>query len=159
LKFVPAVALVALMAGAGAIGFMASRQRERPDGRSPVAQAPASPRVIAEPRIDQFGDPLPAGAIARLGTIRFNHGERLNALHFAPDGKTIISEGNGSFCVWDAANGKEVRRFSMGKPRWDVQTVLTPDGKTLISLSQDGPGDTLRAWDLATGNESRSALL
>src|SRR5262249_377493 len=108
------------------------------------------------PATDLHGDSLPEGAVARLGTLRFNHGDGLNALHFSPDGKTIVSEGGGSIYLWDAATGKERRRLATGNFwSWDDQTVLSADGKTLTLFNQENPGDTIRVWDLVQGKETR----
>src|SRR4051812_29064709 len=60
-------------------------------------------------RTDMYGDPLPPGAVARLGTVRLRH--RGADVTFAPDGKCLISYGwDGEVRVWDAASGKLVRR-------------------------------------------------
>jgi RNA polymerase sigma factor (sigma-70 family) len=134
-------------------------------GAALVSQKPADAEQAAEPRPDAgqhavrndaYGDPLPEGAVARLGTIRFNHGDGLNSIFFSPDRKTIISEGNGSLRLWDATTGKEQRRFATAKPSFDDQTVLSADGKTLFLLNQDFKDDTLRVWDLEQGKEVRT---
>jgi RNA polymerase sigma factor (sigma-70 family) len=106
-------------------------------------------------RTDAHGDPLPQGAVARLGTVRFNHGDGLNALYFLPDGKTILSEGGGTICLWDADTGKELDRSVTAETSFDDQTFLAADGKTLTSLNQ-GWDDTLRVWDISQGKETRS---
>jgi RNA polymerase sigma factor (sigma-70 family) len=110
-------------------------------------------------RSDAYGDPLPEGAAARLGTVRFNHGDGLNALFFSPDGKSIISEGNGFIRLWDAATGKERRHFATAKPSFDDQTTLSPDGKALFLLNQDFDNNTLCVWDLEQGNQVRTLSL
>ena len=44
-----------------------------------------------EARTDLYGDPLPPGAIARLGTLRDNIGEMSGDIVLSPDGKTITA--------------------------------------------------------------------
>jgi WD40 repeat protein len=70
------------------------------------------------PRLDAHGDPLPDGAIARLGCVRLRHGAEVYLLSFTPDGKALASLGaDQTFRLWDAATGKELRRFERkGQP-------------------------------------------
>ena len=132
-----------------------------------IAQSPATDKP---PRIDQpaptrtttstdlVGDPLPEGAVARLGTMRFNHGEGMTDLHYSPDGKTIISVGGGLVRIWEVATGRELKSFSTGKPQFEEQTVLSPDGKRLTILSQSFQ-DTARIFDLESGATVRTVQL
>ena len=64
-------------------------------------------------RTDFFGDPLPVGAVARLGTIRFRQVERSAAIAFSPDGKSVAASGIGAVVhIWETATGKEISRFT-----------------------------------------------
>jgi hypothetical protein len=60
---------------------------------------------------DTHGDPLPPGAIARLGTLRFRHGQPINGIAWSPDGKAVVSTGRGGSIVFhEASTGKATRR-------------------------------------------------
>jgi RNA polymerase sigma factor (sigma-70 family) len=143
---------------AGGIALRSPPAEPRPlgsDPPKPAAKPPQSPVAI-----DAHGDPLPDGAVARLGTIRFNHGDGLNALFFSPDGKTIYSEGNGNIRIWDAASGKERGRIDTTKTfTFDDQGVLLADGKTFLSLMQFHKGDLFTTWDLVQKKKIRKAML
>lgn len=71
------------------------------------------------PRTDLFGDPLPPGALVRMGTVRYAQGDSTYGYpELAPDHKTFVTVSNhtpyGSgrvVCLWDAATGKELRHL------------------------------------------------
>ncbi len=110
--------------------------------------------------VDAHGDPLPEGAIARLGTVRFNHGEGLHSLFFSSDGKTIFSEGGGTIRIWDAGTGKERDRIRTDKTYFAFPTTLLADGKTLITLSEGIDNrDVATFWDLAEKKRIRAKEL
>src|SRR5882724_7422993 len=71
-----------------------------------------------KPLTDRYGDPLPAGAIGRLGTTRLRHGDFISALTFLPDGKSIASLGGGSHGraqLWDVGTGTARAHYPIGK--------------------------------------------
>src|SRR5438309_8010008 len=107
-----------------------------------LAQPPQPASQPKTPRIDQLGDPLPDGALARLGTARFRHGGR-ELLGFTPDGKTLLFAGAGSLQLMDATSGKETKavRFSDSEPRnsrfnGGTPVALSGDTKVLAFASQ-----------------------
>src|SRR5438132_1236091 len=65
------------------------------------------PRTLGRPpRVDAFGDAVPEGVYARLGTVRFRPGMATAALVFAPGGKVLASSGRfDGICLWDIETG------------------------------------------------------
>jgi WD40 repeat protein len=108
------------------------------------------------PRSDALGDPLPAGAGARLGTARLYHPRACVA--FSLDGRHVITAGGNDTQIhfWDAATGKELRRIDCPTAHGSDAGVLTfapsPDGR-LLALGKTivGPDDNLFVCAAATG--------
>jgi WD40 repeat protein len=71
---------------------------------------PQAANAQEAPRTDRYGDPLPKGAIGRIGTIRLLHGGWVTKVVFSPDGKILAGIGSDAVRLWDATTGKELRR-------------------------------------------------
>jgi WD40 repeat protein len=131
-------------------------------------------RAAERAKVDAYGDPLPDGAVARLGTVRWRHGDGTLFVAFLPGGKALLTVGRDETVrQWDVATGKELRRFRLpdenagrlpagqtpamvrsrfpgrfGVPFFGV--ALSADGKT---LAVSNPLLGVRLFDVATGKE------
>jgi WD40 repeat protein len=112
----------------------------------PATTALAQPvRQAAPVRLDRYGDPLPEGALARLGTIRLRTPNGPRHLAFTPDGRSLAGSDGQEVYFWDVRTGKLLRSLTTvdgtGPP------FFSPDGKSLLR----GAGKGFVRWDLATG--------
>jgi WD40 repeat protein len=106
----------------------------------------AASAMGAEPssllRTDRYGDPLPPGALLRLGTERLRLGTPVRSLEFSPDGTQLLTCGqdDGRITLWDARTGKRIRQVAQLKPREALFAVFSPDGKLIAG---GGPADPM----------------
>jgi WD40 repeat protein len=116
----------------------------------PTAQDAKGVKADQSKHTDLHGDPLPAGAIARLGTTRLRHLDQAWDVAFSPDGKVLASAGKDHrIRLWEVPTWRPLRTLA-GHTDWIRSIVFSPTGKILASASEDG---TVRLWDLATGRE------
>jgi WD40 repeat protein len=86
-----------------------------------------------KPAVDLHGDPLPVGARARLGTVRFRTPAYMNTAALSPDGKVLVAGNYQTLVFFDPATGRQLRQDSPGFVSAQSLT-FSPDGKTLASL-------------------------
>jgi WD40 repeat protein len=106
--------------------------------------------LMAAEANDALGDPLPAGAGQRLGTLRLRCAAP-GGLAYLPDGRGVILAA-GSVEIWDLALGQR-----------QSSTKVSPSPLTTVQRRRDGQvlllGDaagTVREWDPGTLREVRS---
>jgi WD40 repeat protein len=120
------------------------------------------PMIIAQPRVDTLGDPLPAGAIARVGTTRMRHCSLpgrycwgISCITWSSDGTMLATTSHtaGSVGVdvrlWEASTGKPLRRLENNTRYGPSFARFSPDNKMLAAAA----GSRIVLWDTATGKE------
>ncbi|MFO0967648.1 MAG: WD40 repeat domain-containing protein [Gemmataceae bacterium] len=109
--------------------------------------------ALAQVPTDRHGDPLPANALARLGSARLRHSAAIVFAAFVPDGKRVVSlSSDGVLCVWEFPSGKTLRRFeTLSGSGAATGATMSPDGAYVTAFCDDG---FLRIWDLAKGKET-----
>jgi WD40 repeat protein len=112
----------------------------------------------AQPRLDADGRPLPAGALARLGTTKLRLRQPVGFLSFAGDRDRLLAgSDDGVTRVWDLKTGKDV--WSLTVPREEPDRFRPYANPGAITLSADGKAVAwwadkhLKVFATATGKE------
>jgi hypothetical protein len=104
----------------------------------------------APARIDRYGDPLPEGALLRLGTLRFRYPcFRESHRQLLADGKTLVISSGDELRWVDTETGRYVRR----RPLRAGASVcgFSNDSRLALLMCRD----VLRLWDVAAWKELR----
>jgi RNA polymerase sigma factor (sigma-70 family) len=138
------VLAVGLLAG----GAAALAHRTGTEPATPEAAADPAPEAAAA-RTDRYGDPLPPGVLARMGTAHLRHGDGLDAVAFLPDGRELLTAGgDGLIRFWDPSAGRELRHIRSRQ----AGLALSRDGKWLAAAG----GKNVVILDARTGQEVRT---
>jgi WD40 repeat protein/beta-lactamase regulating signal transducer with metallopeptidase domain len=169
---VAALAAAACLAVSG-IGPLRSDAEGKPS-------TPAIAETAEKATTDPLGDPLPDGALARMGTTRMRHGAEVTFVAFGPNSETLLTAGrDNTIRLWDRKTGKEIRRFAQPKPAkpkspkqpseqqkaratlrvmggsgndaGNPRVAVTPDGKTLAVAN----GNIVQLYEVETGKDMR----
>jgi RNA polymerase sigma factor (sigma-70 family) len=152
------LAVLVLLAGiiGGTLGLASS---ERPAATGQQAKGETKPDAALpeaegrKPKVDLYGDLLPAGAVARIGTVRFRHGGQIEKIALAPDGRTLAAASRDQTVrLWNMTTGQEIRRLPNheGSVRF---VAYSPDGTRLATGVS--PSGVVHLWDAATGEKVR----
>ncbi|HTU90056.1 MAG TPA: sigma-70 family RNA polymerase sigma factor, partial [Gemmataceae bacterium] len=136
-------------------GGMALRSPPEPrpsgSGESNRYLTVAAPKEAA-PRTDCYGDPLPEGAIARMGSLQLRHAGQSDFV-VLPDNKTILTAGGRAVRFWDIASGRLIRQVKLqGSFAPGRSATPSPDGKILAGLDRN----QLILWDIDSGKQIKT---
>src|SRR6266545_2729241 len=108
------------------------------------------------PRLDAYGDPLPPGATARFGSLRWCLPGAIAAVAISPNGKQVAAVNMaGKVAVWEKESGRLLQEFS-GSKTGEGCIAFSPDSQYLATGGRfdhrTGTGDfRVRIWELKTG--------
>ena len=105
-------------------------------------------------RLDAYGQPLPDGAIARLGKLKFGLLGSPMAVAWSPDGKKLAAVNNDKprLLIWEYPSGKVLTELRL--PNASAGRMLfSPDGKYLFWTDVHAAWHTSRLWNVETMTE------
>jgi RNA polymerase sigma factor (sigma-70 family) len=143
---VSAITVVLIALGASTLWGASELVRPAPPS-SEQTKAPESLQPAAKKEFLLHGDPLPAEAVMRLGTVQYRAARATLATH--PDGKTLVGYcGRSVINLWDIETGK-LRETRALPDRWDC--ALSPDGRWVTAYFNAKTGAVLEVWDVFSG--------
>jgi hypothetical protein len=104
------------------------------------------------------GDPLPPGAVVRLGIPSADARTRFQLLAYSPDGSLLVSAGgHASLEMWNASRGRALSEWKL--PRRVNAVAFSPDGKWLALAVAEEEGIRMHALASGDVNKAREGRL
>ena len=109
---------------------------------------------------DALGDPLPAGALLRLGTRRFQHPSGPSQIILARNESIVLSIDRNDLIAWDSTSGKQLWREHMrfhggmwvSAAGYGISPLaITPDDGRLVTPAGLG---SIAYWDVTQGEST-----
>lgn len=106
--------------------------------------------------LDVYGDPLPQGATARFGSLRWRMPGAIEMVAVSPNSKLVAAVNmKGNVSVWETQSGRLLHEVTSSKTK-EACLAFSPDGKYLATGggfdTPAGTGDyRVRIWELKTG--------
>ncbi len=143
--------LVLLAGCALAVAFAAAGNPETPPPQK--SAEPEKPAPTAKVRTDRFGDPLPDGALMRLGTLAYRVPQAVGVA-FRANGELVTLTHDLKIWIWPTGSSTKPRVFSLGEdPREGGRPAISPNGEFAVAskagkvhvwrISDDGASDFL----------------
>jgi WD40 repeat protein len=105
-----------------------------------TAQLPADRVRAAEPPTDYYGDPLPEGAVARLGSARWRHEVIAGCeqkFAFTSDSAILVSNNSRTLRLWDTRSGKLLREIRDPRGRPLGNFALSPNRRWVAVIGHE----------------------
>ena len=120
--------------------------------------APVGAGELRPARTDGYGDPLPSGVLARLGSTRFRCDFEPTVMEISPDSRRLVlASGRGQIRVFDWPSGLVLRDYDPGTipgdswPFTDLRSIhFTNHPDRFAAVCRD----TIHVLDTATGRYS-----
>jgi RNA polymerase sigma factor (sigma-70 family) len=140
-------ALTAVCFTAGTLAYPTKSAAPAEQNAAPPSAAKAKPE-----NTDLYGDPLPPGALARLGTTRLRHVG--SQIAFSSDGKTLLSfsRRDKAIRLWNPSTGRERRRIALEGAERLKPSILWAWNEKIVGVWTE---DQLVLWDASTGRQHR----
>ena len=126
--------------------------------QSGAAESGTEPRGRDQkPRVDLYGDPLPAGALLRLGTLRMRQEAPSQiTISYSSDGKMLATTYDDHVSLWNPSTCMRLNRLKsanvqgQGRAGEIDEIAFSPQIDELAARYNNGK---VIVWDFATGNE------
>ena len=137
----------------GPILSIAAEEKAAPERLPPPTELVETPSGM-----DAQGEPLPPGAVARLGATRWRHWDLIKTVCYSQDGKRIASAsfGDGAIRIWDAETGRVLHSFRLNEVS---ALALSEDGKRLAAIAGSGSNEAPDVWVWKEGTEKPRQLV